>query len=252
MRSLAACRKLMAALAHALRGWWIIALRFPRMTQAERGQEVSRWAQRMLAILGVELVVQGRPPTQGPLLLVLNHLSWLDILVVHAAQHVRFVAKANIRRWPLVGALATGGGTLYIERERRRDAMRLVHHIAEALQAGDLIAVFPEGTTGEGRELLPFHANLLQGAISAGAPVMPAALRFADRATDATSMAAAYIGDDTLVGSLWRMLTAPPLRAYVCFGEPQAAQGRERRAWAKGLRAEVDALRARTVATASN
>ena len=184
------------------------------------------------------------------MLVVLNHLSWLDILVVHAARHLRFVAKSNIRHWPLIGTLSTGGGTLYIERERRRDAMRLVHHMSEALRQGDLIAVFPEGTTGDGRDLLPFHANLLQAAISAGVPVQPAALRFADSASDDTTFAPSYVGDESLLDSVWRTLCAPPITAYLRFGDPQDSRGRERRAWAMALHTEVDALRAHAVSDA--
>ncbi len=243
MRSIAACRKLGRAIAHALAGWWTIRTRFAGLTPVQQGEQVQRWAHRMLGILGIELVVLGTPPAHGPVLLVSNHLSWLDILTLHAARHVRFVSKAEVRHWPLIGALATGAGTLYIERERRRDAMRVVHHMTEALRAGDLVAVFPEGTTSDGETLLPFHANLLQAAISAGAPVQPAALRFADAATGHNSMAARYIDDDNLLSSFWRTLCAPPMRAIVCFGEPQSAHGRDRRAWARSLHADVLALR---------
>ena len=242
MRALVGCWKLARAVAHALGGWWTIRFVFPRLTQAERNARVQQWAGEMLAVLGIRLVVHGTPPLHGPLLLVANHLSWLDILAVHAARHVRFVSKAGVRHWPLIGTLATGAGTLYIERERRRDALRVVHHMTESLGQGDLIAVFPEGTTTDGRTLLPFHANLLQAAISANAPVQPAALRFADAATGETSFAPRYIDDDNLVASLWRTLCAPPLVAILRFGTPQAPGGRERRAWAAALHAEVRAL----------
>ncbi|MDM0043123.1 lysophospholipid acyltransferase family protein [Variovorax dokdonensis] len=243
LRPLRVIWRLLLAIGHAIRGWCIITFRFPRQTPEERAGEVERWSRRMLEIFGISLVVQGVPPARGPLLLVVNHLSWLDILVIHSARHVRFVAKSDIRGWPLIGKLATGAGTLYIERERRRDAMRVVHHMAESLQAGDLIAVFPEGTTGDGKTLLPFHANLLQAAISTCSPVQPAALRFADRATGQTSFAPRYIDDDTLASSVWRTLSAPPLAAYLCFGDVQDAQGKERRAWSQELHAQIQALR---------
>ena len=246
MRLFVVCWKLLRAIVHAAGGWSTIRFSFPRMTPQERSLEVQRWSGKMLQIFGITLVVQGTPPANGPLLLVTNHLSWLDILVVHAARHVRFVAKSNIRHWPLIGSLSTGGGTLYIERERRRDAMRVVHHMTEALRAGDLIAVFPEGTTGDGHALLPFHANLLQATISAGAPVQPAALRFAQSGSFETSFAPSYVGDDSLVDSVWRTLNAPPLTAFLRFGDPQDSRGRERRAWAMALHTEVDALRAHT------
>src|SRR3569832_1870289 len=127
------------------------------------------------------------------MLLVANHISWLDILVVHAARHCRFVSKSEVKRWPLIGTLATGANTLNIERESRRDAVRVVHHMAEALRAGDVLAVFPEGTTSDGRALLPFHANLIQAAISAAAPVLPVALSFMDKGSGAASFSPCYI-----------------------------------------------------------
>ncbi len=243
MNVLAVWWRLLRAIGHAFGGWFTIRFAFPRLTQSEREACVQAWALQMLAIMGIRLTVQGTPPAQGPLLLVSNHLSWLDILVIHAARHVRFVSKSGVRHWPLIGTLSDGAGSLYIERERRRDALRVVHHMTDALRKGDLIAVFPEGTTSDGRGLLPFHANLLQAAISSGAPVQPAAIRYADAATGETSQAPRYIDDDNLATSLWRTLRAPPLLAIVRFGEPQPSFGRERRMWAQSLHADVQALR---------
>ena len=202
MRALRAAGRLLHALAHALAGWCTIRFTFPRLTPAEREQRVQQWASRMLGILGIELRLDGTPAPTGPVLLVANHISWLDILVMHAARHCRFVSKSEVAHWPLLGTLATGAGTLYIERESRRHVMRVVHHMAEALRAGDVLAVFPEGTTSDGRTLLPFHGNLIQAAISAKAPVQPVALAFLDARTGAPSFAPSYVGDETLLGSL--------------------------------------------------
>jgi 1-acyl-sn-glycerol-3-phosphate acyltransferase len=162
---------------------------------------------------------------------------------MHAACHCRFVAKSEIRGWPLVGVLTTGGGSLYIERGSNRDAMRLVHQMAAALKQGQVLAVFPEGGTGDGVTLLPFHANLLQAAISAGAPIQPIALQFLAAQTQQTSLAPCYRDTDTLVSSLWRTLCAPPLLAQVRYGESQIAQGRNRREWAIDLQETVAHLR---------
>jgi len=238
------------AFSHAIGGWFTIVFAFPKLTQGQRNERVQAWASDMLRILGIAMDVRGAPPRAGPMLLVANHISWLDILVMHAARHCRFVAKADIRQWPLIGTLATGGGTLYIERENRRDAMRVVHHMADSLRAGEIVAVFPEGTTTDGTKLLPFHANLIQAAVSAQAPVQPVGLRFEDSATGEISFAARYIDDDTLVGSVWRLLTSAPLTAVVVFGEAERAEGRDRRAWARDLNEAVDVLR-RPVAGAS-
>lgn len=243
MKLLVATWKLCRGFVHTLRGLFTILLVFPRMNQPQRDARVQSWALEMLRLVDIRLEVRGQPPSLGPLLMVANHISWLDILVLHAARHCRFVSKSELRHWPLIGTLATGAGTLYIERESRRDAMRVVHHMAKSLRDGDILAVFPEGTTSDGRTLLPFHANLIQSAISAQAPVLPVALRFVETKSGEPSFSPCYIGDDTLIGSIWRTLTGPAVTAVVSYGLPQHALGRSRREWAADLRNEVERLR---------
>lgn len=125
-----------------------------------------------------------------------------------------------------------------------RDALRVVHQMAEALQPGSdaVLAIFPEGTTSNGLQVLPFHANLFQAAISANAPVQPLVLRYQDAATGQISLAACYIDDDSFVGSLWRTLLAPRQRVVLTFGLPQHAKGRHRQTWAADVRSEVARL----------
>ena len=243
MRVARACGRLVRVVAHLLAGLATIVFVFPRLSTLQRNDRVQAWARRMLDVLGIGLRLHGQPPLRGPMLLVAKHISWLDILLLHAARHCRFVSKAGIRGWPLIGRMATAAGTLYIERESRRDAMRVVHQMAEALQSGDILAVFPEGTTSDGIDLLPFHANLIQAAISAGAPAQPVAIEFIETHTGRRSLAPCYIGDDTLVGSVWRTLTGDPITAVVRYGAPQQADSRDRRAWAAQLRAAVQQLR---------
>jgi 1-acyl-sn-glycerol-3-phosphate acyltransferase len=243
MRLFRVLAKLLHLVRHIAVGWWTIRRHFPQMDDAARGQRVQAWSLQVLKVLGITLRVQGTPPAQGPLLLVANHISWLDIAVIHAAGYCRFVSKSDVKHWPIVGTLATGAGTLYIERESRRDAMRVVHHMAERLRAGEVVAVFPEGTTGDGRAMLPFHANLLQAAISADVPVLPLALRFIDVHTGALHFAPSFVGNETLLGSLWRTLGADTLGAEVRFGTPERAEGRDRRTWAQDLQHIVEQLR---------
>jgi 1-acyl-sn-glycerol-3-phosphate acyltransferase len=243
VKSLRALCRLARAALHALGGWWTITVLFPRWSEPRRQATVEAWSRHMLHILGIPLQVQGQPPAHGPVLLVANHISWLDILVMHAARHCRFVSKSDVKQWPLIGTLASGGGTLYIEREKRRDAMRVVHHMAQSLQAGEIVAVFPEGTTGDGVKLLPFHGNLIQAAISADAPVQPVGLRYVDAASGSDSDGPLYLGDDTLLSSLWRTLAGKPFVAQVRFGQVERAEGRDRRAWAHDLREAVERLR---------
>jgi 1-acyl-sn-glycerol-3-phosphate acyltransferase len=155
MRGLVATWRLLRLAPHVLHGLWIVKRRFDLLPAAERHQLIQWWSAKTLRILGIELKVQGTALATGHLL-VANHVSWLDIAGVHAVlPQARFVSKADVKHWPLVGALVEGVGTLFIERTSKRDALRVVHQTAAALQAGDCVAVFPEGTTGAGPELLP-------------------------------------------------------------------------------------------------
>jgi 1-acyl-sn-glycerol-3-phosphate acyltransferase len=243
--SLTGLAKTLRCIAHLLHGMWTIKRHFAAATADQRAQHVSTWAQSFLKILDVRLHTTGSAVRSGPLLVVANHISWLDILVMLAVQPVRFVSKREIKAWPLIGWLATNAGTLYIERASRRDAMRVVHQIAAALTVTDdlqpsIIAIFPEGTTSDGSVVLPFHGNLIQSALSAGAPVQPVTLRFLDADTGTISLTPAYIDDDTLISSVWRLLSSAPVQAHVHFAEPEHAQGRDRRAWAADLQRRVE------------
>ena len=237
--------KLSRAMVHAAQGFWTIKTVFPKIEQDDRHARVHVWAGQMLQIVGIQLVVNGTPPAEGPVLLVANHISWLDILVMHASRHCRFVSKSDIKKWPFVATLADGGGTMYLERESRRDAHRVVTQMAERLRAGDILAVFPEGTTGDGITLKPFHANLIQAAIEAQVPAQPVALKFIDAASGELSFAPSYVDDETLAGSIWRTLTAPPLVAVVTFGSAHSHEGQTRRVWAQALREDIEQLRKR-------
>jgi 1-acyl-sn-glycerol-3-phosphate acyltransferase len=185
--------------------------------------------------MGIELQAQGQFKP-GAKLLVANHVSWLDIMAIHSiCPEARFVSKADVQAWPLIGRLVAAGGTLYIQREKPRDAMRVVHQMADALKAGETVAVFPEGTTADGHTLLPFHANLLQAAIATQAPVQPVAVRYADR-THPISPAAEFLGETTLAQSMWRLLCAQDLKVRLQVLLPQGTAHADRRALALHLR----------------
>ncbi|MBU0748426.1 MAG: 1-acyl-sn-glycerol-3-phosphate acyltransferase [Gammaproteobacteria bacterium] len=243
MRHLRACWRLLRLLGHIAKGLVIVALRFPALSPDQQHARVQVWSLQLLAHAGISLRIAGQPPLTGPVMLVANHISWLDIPVMHAARHCRFVSKSDVQGWPLIGTLATAAGTLYIERSSRRDALRMVRSMQEALERGEVLAVFPEGTTGDGREMLPFHANLVQAAVAANAPVQPVGLRFVDKKTGVTSFAPSYIGDETLVGSIWRTLSAPAIEAVVHYGDPELPAGRDRRLFTQHLQTAVDQLR---------
>ena len=148
--------------------------------------------------------------------------------------------RPTSRRWPLVSRLVDSAGTLYLERERKRDALRVVHVVAAALRAGQVVAVFPEGTTSTGHGLLPFHANLLQAAIATATPVQPIALRFSD-STHAVSEAVEFVGATSLLRSLWTSACGDGVSVRLVFLPPRATAGADRRELAGALRRDIAA-----------
>lgn len=240
MNWLRAVWRLLRATLHMLHGVLIVLAGLDRRPIEQRHERIRWWAAKMLRVLGLQLEVQGSAHP-GPLLMVANHVSWADILAIHAVcPQARFVSKADVKRWPLIGRLVGAAGTLYIERERKRDALRVVHQMAESLQRNDTLAVFPEGTTSDGHSLLPFHANLLQAAIATGTPVQPVALRFSD-ARERVSRAAAYVGDTSLIQSVWSIACAEGLRVRVHLMPAQGARHADRRALSELLRDQIGA-----------
>lgn len=215
---------------HLMRGVLITAVVFPFAAARTRSRHVERWSRRLLATLHVRLHVEGERPDAHarPALIVANHVSWLDIFLLDAVAHVRFVGKSEIRYWPVIGWLSTRAGTMYIERSRRRDTGRINRLVAAALERRELCAVFPEGTTTIGDEVLPFHASLLQPAVVAGADVVPVAIRFA-RTDGSLCEEAAYDGDKSLLDTMRLMLTQPRIEATLRFLPPIHAAGRSRR-----------------------
>jgi len=238
MRRLRASWRLLRVLLHGCRGLAVVLLQFPALPPARRHERIRGWAAKLLRLLGIGLDVRGtfRP---GAKLVVANHVSWIDVMAMHAVcPEARFVSKADVQHWPLLGRLISAAGTLYIERERRRDAMRVVHQMAEALQAGDTVAVFPEGTTADGHTLLPFHANLLQAAIATATPVQPVAIRFSD-ATHPVSPAAQFVGDTTMAQSLWMLACGDAVVARLIVMPAQATAHADRRRLAEALRTRI-------------
>lgn len=227
--------RLLRAVLHLVHGALVMALRFPALDDAGRHERIRWWSAGLLRVMGLELQASGTPRA-GATLIVANHVSWLDIAALHAvAPHARFVSKADVQRWPLLGWLIRGAGTLFIERERKRDAMRVVHQTAEALSDGQTVAIFPEGTTSDGRDLLPFHANLLQAAIATSTPVQPVLLRYAD-GQGPFSRAVEFLGDMTLMGSVWRVVCTHGLVVHVELLTAEGSAHADRRALAGHLR----------------
>jgi 1-acyl-sn-glycerol-3-phosphate acyltransferase len=232
---------------HLAWGVTVAGLAFPLLKSAQRDRFIMAWARRLLRVLGVRAQLAPAPRLPGGALLVCNHISWLDIYLIYAAQRVHFVSKAEVRNWPVAGWLAKKTGTLFIERGRRADTARINVEMRELMQDGAWVAVFPEGTTSDGRELRRFMPSLLQPAVQLNCPVVPAALRY--RTLDGGYTAApAYIDDISMWHSLKNIVSEPGLIAELHFGEPILPDGHRRE-----LAAQAEAATARLLgATASD
>ena len=240
-RRLRAAWRLLRVAVHLAHGMAIVALRWRALNAPARHARVAWWADKLLRVLGLRQVLHGSFHP-GPVLLLANHVSWLDILAIHAAcPRARFVSKADVRGWPLLGWLVGAVGTLFIQRERKRDALRVVHQVAAALADGDTMAVFPEGTTGDGRTLLPFHANLLQAAIVGGHPVQPVVLRF-HQPGHSFSPDVAWLGETTLLQNLWAVLCAEALTVELTVLPAQGSRHADRRALAAWVQEAIAAV----------
>lgn len=213
---------------HLAEGLLTCALVFPLVGPARRERLVRRWSARLLAICRITLHVRQVTQPAAHALIVSNHVSWLDIFAINALQPCRFVAKSDIRGWPLIGWLCAKTGTIFIARGNRRDVRRIYQGLVESLKAGERIAFFPEGTTAPQGTLLPFHANLFEAAIEAGVPVQPMALRYVD-AEGALHPAADFIGEMTFAQSVMAILRAGRMRAELEVLAPMPTQGRHRR-----------------------
>ncbi len=213
---------------HIVVGFAIIAFGFWLVSHATQQRLIRWWARRVLAICGVSVRVIGpsidagrsagktvadamRPGGIGAML-VMNHISWIDIYVVHSVRAARFIAKAEIARWPIIGYLTDRTGTIFIERGKRHAVREVNHRAAQLLRKGELVVMFPEGTTSDGDRLLPFHVNLLQSAIEARAAIVVAGLRYVDAHGHPTT-AAAYVGDMNLLQSIVRIVREGPITA---------------------------------------
>ena len=155
----------------------------------------------------------------APAMLAANHVSWLDIFVLLGIRPARFIAKSEIRDWPIAGWIAERAGTIFIRRERRHDTARINDRVHEALAQGDWVGLFPEGTTTEGDEILPFHTSLFEPAVANAATIHPVAISYV--APDGSrSRAVAYIGEMTFMQSMALVIRQRGIVAQVTFAEP--------------------------------
>lgn len=191
---------------------------------------IQWWCGALLRAFNIRVITYGEPPSpdvQG-VMFVANHISWSDIHALNSMVPLRFIAKSDIRNWPVFGYLVQKADTLFIDREKRQDAARIVEITAESLVAGDNLCFFPEGTTTEGTLVLPFKSSVLQAAISANTHVWPVAIRYANEA-GGINTEMAYAGETTLIESMQKVLKQKNPVIELHFLDPINAAGKNRR-----------------------
>jgi 1-acyl-sn-glycerol-3-phosphate acyltransferase len=236
MKSFVVGWRLLLVALHLLLGAVLAAVAFPLLGIAGRERVTRWWSRVILRIFGISVQLSGNSMLRdhGHMLLI-NHISWIDVYVVNSYRATRFVAKSEIRSWPLIGWLCDRVGTIFIERNRRRAVHGVLGRIEHALRDDACIGIFPEGTTSDGTLLLPFHANLIEAAIVAGVPVVPATLRYASPSGQ-LALAAGYIGDMTLFESALSLLGARPLCARLALHGAIDTAGKTRHQVARDAR----------------
>jgi 1-acyl-sn-glycerol-3-phosphate acyltransferase len=214
---------------HLAQGLATTTFVFPHVSGDARRTLNRRWSARLLALLAIESRVDGEIIVEGGnVVYISNHVSWLDIFVLDAHSPARFIAKSELARWPIVGRLIRDTGTIFLERARKSDVMRVNALASDALSQGDFLAVFPEGTTTDGTTLLKFHGSLLQPVIDSRGHVQPIALRYT-YSDGSHSLAPEYAGETTFARSFWRVCGARAQVVEITAHEPVPAAGRSRR-----------------------
>ncbi len=172
----------------------------------------THWLKRFSAIINLSVIKEGEPPERGALL-VSNHISWLDIIVIGQYLPAYFVAKSDILSWPIIGYLSRQGGTIFIRRGDKKHIKATAEKMVWALKQNSKIVAFPEGTTTRGDEVLGFHASLFQPALLTRSAIQPVALQYQGLA----KQQAPFIGDDAFIPHLIRMLSLDRIEVRLCF-----------------------------------
>jgi len=212
----------------------LLAVIYPHLNQTRQHRTLKSWSRQLLTIFNIGILVEGQQPVRGKggCLIVANHVSWLDIIVLNAIHPSRFIAKSEVRDWPVIGWLCRRCGTVFIERALRQNASMVNRRISLLLEQDVSIGLFPEGTTTDGKQVGHFHSALIQPAIDAGIRLLPMALRYQHKDGE-TEFAAAFVGDMTLAQSIWQILRCTHQDALVVFTPALMAENANRRVLAR-------------------
>jgi 1-acyl-sn-glycerol-3-phosphate acyltransferase len=207
-----------ALVIHCLYGLFL-CLFLGRLSAERQERIVKQWHQQVLNIFKVTVDIQGLASIQeglaSPSLIAANHISWLDVHVIAAQFPVTFVAKSDVSSWPVFGRFASTVNTIFLNLNRASDIKRVLREVQDRFKQGQRVCIFPEGTSSDGKEILPFKSNLFQAAIEGEVPVIPLLLQY--RLHDQFTQAPAYYGDMTLIESFKNLFLTPNIVAKLSF-----------------------------------
>ncbi len=189
---------------------------FPLLPLRVRKKMIQSWCARLLRILKVKVIIHGDDSIlfgAQPYLLVANHISWLDIHIINSIRPVIFVAKSDVSKWPIFGYLASMLGTIFLKREKLSDIKRVIQLMKEKLSHQEVVAIFPEGTSTDGKTVLPFKSNLFESAHQAQIDVLPITIQYKEN--NEYSNRAAFIGDMELIDSIKNILKSNHLVVHI-------------------------------------
>ncbi len=171
-----------------------------------------------MKVCGVNIVVEGAPILKGAVMWVANHVSWIDIFILNSCRTTSFIAKSEIRNWPVIGWLVASVGTVFIERGQRHAISRVSKSILELFRQEACVGLFPEGTTSDGMDMKSLHTSLFEPSIRDMVPIQPVALVFMQHGKRSGAMA--FVGEQTLVNNIWHLLSSRGVMVRVRFLEP--------------------------------
>jgi 1-acyl-sn-glycerol-3-phosphate acyltransferase len=210
----------MQILSHVICGVCKLSFVFPLLNRKQKDRHIQEWSKKLLKIFHIQLCVIGTERLlTSPHLLASNHISWLDIHVINAFKPVRFVAKSEVRGWPVFGWMAEQLGTVFVRRDSVRHARQVVDQMAAVLKV-ESVCIFPEGTSTSGESVLPFKPNLFEAAILAPAPVLPIAIAYRSRSTGLRTDAPVFIGDMGLLESMSNVIASRDIEVHLSLIEP--------------------------------
>src|SRR5207249_3600701 len=199
-----------------------------------RGAWLHGWCRFACRVLGIRIRTHGSMPSSG--LLVSNHLSYLDIVVLSSIRPCVFVAKRDVARWPLFGWLAHAAGAIFVDRERRLSSPRVVNGIRDAIAGGSVVVLFPEGTSSDGSTVLPFKSALLESAVQLRCSIASGSIEYALN-DGSVADEVCYWREMTLVPHLFNLLFKREIRANYSFSPAKVRAG-NRKEIARELRAK--------------